>query len=83
MVPFYGQGMNCGLEDMLVFETILDKHIGEKTKPSSLKPDLAKIQKALEEYSATRNPDAEAICDLAMCMHIVFFSAIVYLTPKS
>lgn len=53
MVPFYGQGMNCGFEDCLVMHTILDKHHG----------DLAK---ALEEYSVTRNPDAEAIIDLAM-----------------
>ena len=53
MVPFYGQGMNCGFEDCLVLHTILDKHNGD-------------FAAALEEYSATRNPDAEAIIDLAM-----------------
>lgn len=53
MVPFYGQGMNCGFEDCLVLHTIIDKHNGD-------------FAAALEEYSATRNPDAEAIIDLAM-----------------
>ena len=53
MVPFYGQGMNCGFEDCLVMHTIMDKHEGDFTA-------------ALEEYSATRNPDAEAIIDLSM-----------------
>ena len=53
MVPFYGQGMNCGFEDCLKLHEILDLH------PN----DLAK---GLSEYSRTRNPDLEAIIDLAM-----------------
>lgn len=53
MVPFYGQGMNCGFEDCLVLHQIIDKHNGD-------------FLNALEEYSLTRNPDAEAIIDLAM-----------------
>jgi len=53
MVPFYGQGMNCGFEDCLVLHQILDKHNGD-------------FMAGLEEYSRTRNPDAEAIIDLAM-----------------
>jgi len=56
MVPFYGQGMNCGMEDCLVLDTILAKH-------DSLK-------NALEEFSTTRNPDAEAIVDLALYNYI-------------
>merc|ERR1719213_1486215 len=46
MVPFYGQGMNCGMEDCLVLEDALDKHKGD-------------LEKSLEEYSINRNPDAE------------------------
>jgi len=57
MVPFYGQGMNCGFEDCLVFHSILDKH------PNN-------VEEALTEYSKTRNPDAEAIIDLAMYNYI-------------
>jgi len=57
MVPFYGQGMNCGMEDCLVLEDALDKHKGD-------------LEKSLEEYSINRNPDAEAMCDLAMYNYI-------------
>jgi len=57
MVPFYGQGMNCGMEDCLVLEDSLD------LVPESL-------EGALNHYSKTRNPDAEAMCDLAMYNYI-------------
>ena len=52
MVPFYGQGLNCGLEDCMVLEDALDKHGDD-------------MEQALDYYSKTRNPDAEAMCDLA------------------
>merc|ERR1719229_205728 len=51
MVPFYGQGMNCGMEDCLVLEDALEKNNMDLTL-------------ALKQYSETRNPDAEAMCDL-------------------
>ena len=57
MVPFYGQGMNCGMEDCLVMEDSIDKN------PGNLAATLA-------HYSETRNPDAEAMCDLAMYNYI-------------
>jgi len=53
MVPFYGQGMNCGFQDVLVLDELLEKHQDN-------------IHKAFAEYTLTRNPDAEAICDLAI-----------------
>ena len=57
MVPFYGQGMNCGMEDCLVMEDAIDKNPGN-------------LEGALADYSETRNPDAEAMCDLAMYNYI-------------
>ena len=57
MVPFYGQGMNCGMEDCLVLEDAL-----EKSKMN--------LSLALAQYSETRNPDAEAMCDLAMYNYV-------------
>uniref|UniRef100_A0A6A7FV58 Kynurenine 3-monooxygenase n=1 Tax=Hirondellea gigas TaxID=1518452 RepID=A0A6A7FV58_9CRUS len=57
MVPFYGQGMNCGMEDCLVFDELLTK----------LDYDLSLV---LPAYSAKRNPDAEAIVDLAMYNYV-------------
>ena len=56
MVPFYGQGMNCGMEDCLVLEDALDSS--------------GDLGAALATYTSTRNPDAEAMCDLAMYNYI-------------
>ncbi|CEF68804.1 Kynurenine 3-monooxygenase [Strongyloides ratti] len=53
MVPFYGQGMNCGFEDCLVFSKILDE----------FKDD---IPKALAAYSERRVKDCHTINNLAM-----------------
>lgn len=53
MVPFYGQGMNCGFEDVKVLMSLLDKHNGN-------------CRDAFDEYSATRHKDLTAIIDLAM-----------------
>ena len=50
--------MNCGMEDTLV----LDHFMSEKY------PDDRLL--AFTEYSKHRNPDAEAMCDLAMYNYI-------------
>jgi kynurenine 3-monooxygenase len=52
IVPFYGQGMNCGFEDCVVLNELIDKH-GE---------DWTAI---LDEYQALRKPDGDAIADMA------------------
>jgi kynurenine 3-monooxygenase len=54
MVPFYGQGMNAGLEDVCTLFSILDG----ATHPSR--------EAALAAYTQQRTPDAHAINDLAM-----------------
>ncbi|KAJ3412145.1 hypothetical protein HDV05_001183 [Chytridiales sp. JEL 0842] len=76
MVPFYGQGMNCGFEDCLVLNQILDKHLGPKESVTSKHPKPAALEAALEEYTRTRNPDAEAICDLAMYNYVEMRSSV-------
>ncbi|VDP05168.1 unnamed protein product [Heligmosomoides polygyrus] len=53
MVPFYGQGMNCGFEDCLVLKETLDVCNDD-------------IPKALSMYSASRVKDTHTIIDLAM-----------------
>ena len=45
------------MEDVLVFGEMLKKYPGDRSK-------------AFEEYSNHRNPDAEAMCDLAMYNYI-------------
>lgn len=56
MVPFYGQGMNAGLEDVKVLFDFLD------AAPNTPEGRA----KALDQYSEQRTPDASAICDLAL-----------------
>jgi kynurenine 3-monooxygenase len=56
MVPFYGQGMNAGLEDVFVLFSILDSHSSGSSARAS----------ALAQYSSFRCPDAHAINDLAL-----------------
>ncbi|KAL2258600.1 hypothetical protein VTK26DRAFT_8049 [Humicola hyalothermophila] len=71
MVPFYGQGMNAGLEDVRILFDILDKHarldelssVNATTSPSFSDASRAR---ALAEYTAVRVPDAHAINDLAL-----------------
>lgn len=53
IVPFFGQGMNCGFEDCTVLNGLIDKH----------KEDWNKI---FPEYQQLRKPDGDAIADLAV-----------------
>jgi kynurenine 3-monooxygenase len=53
MVPFFGQGMNCGFEDCHVLNSLIDKH----------NENWSAI---LNEYQRLRKPDGDAICDLAL-----------------
>lgn len=52
IVPFFGQGMNCGFEDCVVLNELIDKHQHNW-------PDI------LNEYQTLRKPDGDAIADLA------------------
>ncbi len=53
MVPFFGQGMNCGFEDCAVLNELID----------TFKDDWKEI---LPAYQHLRKPDGDAICDLAL-----------------
>lgn len=53
IVPFFGQGMNCGFEDCSVLNALLDEH-GD---------DWSKV---LPTYQSLRKEDADAIADLAL-----------------
>ncbi|MES2567881.1 MAG: NAD(P)/FAD-dependent oxidoreductase [Bacteroidota bacterium] len=53
IVPFYGQGMNCGFEDCVVLNELMEKH-----------GDLNGA--CLKEYELLRKPDGDAIADLAI-----------------
>ena len=53
IVPFFGQGMNAGFEDCLIFNELLEE-FGDD------------LQKAATTYSNTRWKDAHAIADLSI-----------------
>src|SRR6266487_2060698 len=53
IIPFYGQGMNCGFEDCRILDELMDKH----------NDDWKTI---LQEYQTLRKPDADAIADLGV-----------------
>lgn len=66
MVPFYGQGLNCGLEDVRIMDLLLR---GEGVDPTVHVPDDQEdvhLSKALARYSESRHEDLVAINDLAM-----------------
>ncbi len=53
LVPFFGQGMNCGFEDCRILDELIDLH----------NDDWSTI---LEEFQTLRKPDADAIADMAI-----------------
>ncbi|HXA01921.1 MAG TPA: NAD(P)/FAD-dependent oxidoreductase [Cytophagaceae bacterium] len=53
IVPFYGQGMNCGFEDCVVLDELIAKH-------------NENWETILNEYQLLRKPDSDAIADLAI-----------------
>jgi kynurenine 3-monooxygenase len=53
IVPFYGQGMNCGFEDCSVFNDLLDNHTG----------DWASL---MRKYEQSRKRNGDAIAELAL-----------------
>jgi len=65
MVPFYGQGMNAGLEDVRILFDVLDKHARMDELAAGADPASSRAR-ALDEYTAVRRPDAHAINDLAL-----------------
>ena len=77
MVPFYGQGMNAGLEDVRILFGILDKHARADAslavEAGGVSPVIVRVSQrelALAEYTAVRIPDAHAINDLALQNYI-------------
>lgn len=53
MVPFYGQGMNCGFEDIHVLMKLIDRNNGA-------------ISESFKQYSVERHEDLRAIQKLAI-----------------
>lgn len=68
-VPFYGQGLNCGLEDVRVLDHFLKECEVDPTvglNESEKGSEDGKLAAALAKYTETRHEDLVAICDMAM-----------------
>ncbi len=65
IVPFFGQGMNCGFEDCVVLNELIEKHLPSTLSKVEEVENMA-WKKILEEYQTLRKPDADAIADLAI-----------------
>ncbi|KAJ7940726.1 FAD/NAD-binding domain-containing protein [Mycena leptocephala] len=73
MAPFYGQGLNCGLEDVRVLDTLLEQaQVEAATTSESVTAGHVdqKLAAALARYSESRHDDLVAICDLAMANYV-------------
>lgn len=53
IVPFFGQGMNCGFEDCTVFDEMLEEYAGN-------------FENFFEAFGRRRKPDGDAVADLAL-----------------
>ena len=62
VLPFYGQGMNAGFEDCLVFDKVLT--------------EVGNMETAAQRYSDTRWKDAHAIADLSKANYIEMRSSV-------
>ncbi|NBY18780.1 FAD-dependent monooxygenase [bacterium] len=56
IVPFFGQGMNCGFEDVAVLSEMIEKIKNQEVPWKSI----------FDEFSASRKPNGDAIADLAV-----------------
>lgn len=63
MVPFYGQGMNCGFEDCLVLDDLI-------TNFAKIPSQSIRFEVIFEEYSRKRVPNGKSMSDLAMYNYI-------------
>lgn len=70
IVPFFGQGMNCGFEDCVVLNGLIEKHLSPALSLKEGEGEIADWTKIFPEYEQLRKPDADAIADLAVANFI-------------
>ncbi len=80
IVPFFGQGMNCGFEDLVVLEECMDDHIAQggslyldrrnrEDRDSSerrMREGTTNWQEVFTEFVSKRKDNTDAIADMAV-----------------
>jgi len=66
LTSFYGQGLNCGLEDVRVLNSYLEKYAISPTTTRPLGKADPVLADALASYAQDRHNDLQAICELAL-----------------
>lgn len=79
MVPFYGQGMNAGFEDVLLLDNALAAAASKRStvengngvsKTLRNQRNGMDLENILAKFSKDRVPDAHAICELALYNYV-------------
>lgn len=71
IVPFFGQGMNCGFEDVTIFDDCLNKladkgiELEELVESEGKRTELVWF-KLFDSFAKERKPNADAIADMAL-----------------
>lgn len=65
MVPFYGQGLNCSLEDVFVLDSLIDESFNKK------------IENVFENYSKNRSINTNAIQQLSQDNYLEMRSTVM------
>lgn len=66
MVPFFGQGCNCGFEDTLWLSRLLDKHCCLEGKCAPEKCHGENFAQCFQELEDLRKPNADAMCNMSL-----------------
>lgn len=66
MVPFFGQGCNCGFEDTLWLSRLIEKFCCDDGKVNLEKCTGENFAQCFAAVEAARKPSADAICDMAL-----------------
>ncbi len=64
VVPFFGQGMNCGFEDLTIFDQCIEEHLQTGARLDSL--DAEDDWRLLfEDFGSRRKPNCDSIAQMA------------------
>jgi len=77
MVPFYGQGLNCGFEDVRILTTLMRSFRVSEARSDKDEQIHGSLLRVFQEYSRTRHKDLVAIRDLAMQNYVEMRHAVV------